>query len=225
MSWIRQNVFARNCSTAFGIIIADAGADQAVDHVIDITTLDGTGSSTTVGGGITSYLWEIISGTGLIIDSPTSSTTTISGSDIVGDHMIRLTVSDGNGNVDWDELIITINETIPLTITSSTPNGSGDGTIDITAGENGEVISLKYTMLSGNAPDSMTATYSGGDALNGLFNYTKTTAYGEVTLDGSGEIEISYDCEGSAFQVDVEIISRDSGIPIPPGSSTYIVIP
>lgn len=81
----------------------DAG--KHIDHIVD---LDYTMRPTVIEGGaaITTYLWEVV-------DSPLGSTVTFSATDVespvvsfdtVGDYILRLTVTDANGN-DGDDTV------------------------------------------------------------------------------------------------------------------------
>ena len=216
---MRRSVYSREATSLFGEITAVAGGDQSVEDIASITTLDGTGSTTTVGGGITAYQWEIISGNGLIIDSPTSSTTDISGTAVVGDTVIQLTVWDGNGNKATDQLTISIVLGDPLTISSTTPDVNQDGTFSFINGQPSEVIDLSYTLLNGDNPDSMTA----GTAMSGTLSYLSPSAVGQVTLDGNGEATVNYNGNGANFQVEIEITGRSSSYPLPVSTGTAYI--
>lgn len=85
--------------------VADAGANQNITSFS--TTLDGSGS-TQSGGTITGYLWEIISGTGATLVTPTSVETLITGMSAAnGPYTIRLTVTNNEGGTDSDDVTVT----------------------------------------------------------------------------------------------------------------------
>ena len=215
---MRRIVYSGNMATKFGEATAVAGADQTVESVGAITNLDGTGSSTT-GGSITGYLWEIISGYGLVLDTPTASTTSVSGSGIIGDHVIQLTVTDTNGNTDTDTLTITIEVGAIITISNDGQDGAGQGTLTIANGQAGETIGLSYALFGGDYPDAMTIT---GGALDGTLNYVTTSQTGSIVLDGSGEASEVYTGSGYFFQVSITIVSRSSGATIPKERATFV---
>ena len=208
---MRRSVYSSDSSTVFGEATAVAGSDQSVESVTSITTLDGTGSSTT-GGSITAYLWTIISGTGLVLDSPTSSTTTVSGTSVVGDSVIQLKVTDTNGNTDIDTLTISIVLGDPLTVVFTQPDGGGQGTITYSNGQANEVLDLAFALFNGNHPDSITFT---GGVMVGLLNYSSTSSVGSITLDGSGDGSTTYNGVGDNFQVTVTTTGRSSAYPLP----------
>ncbi len=218
MSFIKRQIFGKKNSTAFGTIIAVAGADQSVESIGSLVNLDGTGSSSTVGGGVTSYLWEIVSGSGLIIDSPTASTTSISGTSVVGLNLIMLTVKDANGNTDTDSLIITITASTLMNMKSTVPDVDGLGTLSIVDGQPNEVLNLSFELFNGNTPDEI--IFSGGIMLTRLY-YGNTSSYGNITLDGNGVGTSSYSGTGEFFQVKVTVTGRSSSVAIPP-SPFYI---
>lgn len=93
--------------------IADAGDDQTVECAGGTTAvkLDGTGSSDPDNDVLT-YSW---SATGVTFDDATSSTPT--GQFPLGTTTVTLTVMDGNGGSDTDEVDITVADTQPPTIT------------------------------------------------------------------------------------------------------------
>lgn len=88
---------------------ADAGADQTVECAGDATsvTLDGSGSSDPDGDALT-YAWSWTGG------SASGVSPTISLAD--GTHTITLTVDDGKGGTDTDEVVVTIEDTTAPTL-------------------------------------------------------------------------------------------------------------
>jgi hypothetical protein len=92
--------------------IADAGPDQTLECTGPTTpvTLDGTGSEDP-NGDLLTFLW---SAPGIVFDDPTSPTPT--GAFPVGVTTVTLVVSDGEFE-DSDEVVITILDTTPPTIT------------------------------------------------------------------------------------------------------------
>ena len=217
---IRQVIYSSANSDLSGRATANAGSDQNEEQVEDFSPLDGTGSSTT-GGTVDVYLWEIISGFGLVIDTPNASTSTLSGTTIVGDNIIKLTITDTNGNTDYDYVTITVDPIPALVISSSIPDSNGQGTLNITNGQAGEVVPLGFVLNYGQAPHAI--TFSGG-IMVGRLDYIKTTTTGSITLDGSGNGSSNYDATGKGFVVEVSITGRSSGYPVPTVDFTTIYI-
>lgn len=96
-------------------LVANAGADQSVECTSQTgtpVTLDGSGSTDSDGDALT-YTWRENS---TIIAGPTSSPTSTVTLNL-GSHTIELTVDDGNGGTDTDEVIITVGDTTPPTLT------------------------------------------------------------------------------------------------------------
>jgi hypothetical protein len=85
--------------------LANAGNDITISLPTNSVQLSGTASSDP-DGGIVSYSWNRVSGpTGMSIANATSVTPTIVGL-VVGDYVIRLTVTDNDGATDTDEVTI-----------------------------------------------------------------------------------------------------------------------
>lgn len=98
--------------------IADASADQMVGcDGADGTfvTLDASGSSDPDGDALT-YEWSVP--TGVILDDPTSSTPT--GLFPIGVTTATLTVIDGNGGLDCDDVVITVVDETPPEVACTT---------------------------------------------------------------------------------------------------------
>ncbi|MFW6153760.1 MAG: PKD domain-containing protein [Planctomycetota bacterium] len=100
--------------------VADAGPDQEVDDLdrdgSEEITLDG--SASTDDGTIVSYVWEEA---GVELATGVAPVVTLDN----GEHTIDLTVTDDFNETDTDTVVITINDTYPLTHNFC---GGGDGT-------------------------------------------------------------------------------------------------
>ncbi|MCG6976878.1 MAG: HYR domain-containing protein, partial [Acidiferrobacterales bacterium] len=130
--------------------VANAGADQAGQTAVECTgsssaqvTLDGSGSSDPDGDTL-SYAWSgAVSATGV---SPTVSLG-------VGTHTITLTVDDGKGGTATDTVDVTVQDTLPPTVSAN------DITL-LATGPDG----VAYTVTAGNGAGQYTAT----DTCSGL---------------------------------------------------------
>jgi hypothetical protein len=105
--------------------VADAGPDQTVECTSPDSagvTLDGSGSNDPDGDQLT-YTWHedgnVIAGP---TDSPTSQVTLA-----LGGHTIELTVDDGNGGSDTDEVMINVQDTTPPDVTAALDPVAGEG--------------------------------------------------------------------------------------------------
>lgn len=112
-----------------------------------------------------------------------------------------------------------------LSITSSIPS-SGTGTITISGGEPGEVISLQATIQNlGASGNTVSVSFSEGLStldipMHGLRN-------GSVTLDGSGNKTINYTISptnSTGYRVTIQITDRDSSEPMPSNDDTFFTV-
>lgn len=222
MRAVKRFVYSRGTELP-SVIVADAGLDDSVTALEDVL-LDGTGSTTSEVGGITSYLWEFISPTPYSFTTPTASTTEVTGFPTNGSFVVRLTVGDGTGNTATDTVTITVAAAVStLKISSSLPDGNGMGTLNITGGEEVEVINLAFTLQSTQAGDGVDVTDTGGSPLFvGDLDWRNVTRYAQVTLSGGGSFTMLYDGTGSGFSMLSNMVQRSIGTSIPTPSSTTI---
>jgi hypothetical protein len=100
--------------------IADAGPDQTLECELpdgSLVLLDGTGSFDPDGDGL-EYEWSAADGSGVDFDDPTSATPM--GLFPVGPTLVTLTVTDGNGGIDVDDVLITVVDTTPPVVVCTT---------------------------------------------------------------------------------------------------------
>ena len=220
---LRRLIYKEN-NSLIGSVTAVAGSDVEAISLQDVT-LDGT-ASTSSSGTIVSYEWSMVFGIGFYFDTQNSSTTTLYGNLVLGKHVVQLKVIDDLGNVDTDTIEITFVEDSYLSITSSIPNRSPDGstatgTLNLDSGEAVEVIGLKFTLYTeelGNEVD-----FSGG--VISTLSKKYPSRIGNATLDGSGNLELTYTATYggvSSFRCEVIITSRSSGSAIPTIDRTNI---
>ena len=233
---IRRQIFSKaKLSGLAGVGYCTAVATGTPSTTIDTLSgflLDGTGSSSSLGT-ISTYLWEIVYST-LTIDSPTSSTTGLSGAISNGDlHTFKLTVTDSLGNTNSTTVLITISIAVASQPSiTHTPATGTTGVIEITDGAvttlgNEDVLDIQF-VLSGygsyplNSPDAIEFS---GITSSGDLAYYKIKYNTQVTLDVNGEYTSSYTAIGDNFQCDIRIFRLNGAIySKEPERSTSIII-
>jgi hypothetical protein len=136
-----------------------AGSDQTKNSVFtqDATTSD-------LGSGIASYLWEKQSGTGTItFGTATTEDTTIS-SDTDGTFVIKLTVTDNAGNVNTDDFTLVWN-TVGPAVPSATPTGGTYTSAQSVTLSSAGSSQIFYT-LNGDTPTTGSSLYAGAISIN-----------------------------------------------------------
>lgn len=167
--------------------VADAGADQTVEcasHSGTLVTLDGANSSDPDLDQLT-YTWRE---NGNIIAGPaTDATAQVTFSD--GSHTLELTVDDGNGETDTDEVVINVVDTTPPVITL---NGGNPVTVechtaytDLGAAASDACDAVPALSSAGSVnPDavgSYTITYTATDASGNSATMTRTVNVADTT--------------------------------------------
>jgi predicted esterase len=134
---------------------ANAGQDQVITLPTNSVTLSGSGADQD--GTISSYSWSKVAGGAATITSASSASTTVTGL-AQGTYTFRLTITDNNGGVATDDIVITVNpapnvnptanagtdQTITLPLSQVTVSGSGADT-------DGSVTSYLWTKVSGGS--------------------------------------------------------------------------
>ena len=122
-----------------GVPTANAGADQILHLPSNSIQLNGSGTDTD--GTITSYSWSKLSGPTYTISDSTVANPTISNL-VAGVYTFRLTVTDNDGKIATDDVVITVN-TLPVA------NAGSDQTIH---------LPTNTANLSGSATDADAAS-------------------------------------------------------------------
>lgn len=99
--------------------VANAGPDQTVECLGNLTPveLDGSSSSDPDGDSLT-YGWSVASDSGAVIDDPSGATPTGWFPD--GTTMVTLTVSDGHGGFDTDDMLVIVHDTAAPVVVCTT---------------------------------------------------------------------------------------------------------
>lgn len=100
--------------TEEGFLVANAGPDRTLDAIAALTpvTLDGSASSTDPAGAPLRYIWH---DAGTVLADTMSATVSVSLAP--GVHTITLTVVNSRNETASDDVVITINDTLPPSIT------------------------------------------------------------------------------------------------------------
>lgn len=133
--------------------VANAGADQYLDVIVEYITLDGTNSYDPDAGDIIDYQWQQISGPNVIlVGSGTPEPNFTPPAEDV--YMFELTVSDGSNHSALDRVMIVVGNRAPVALAGDdqtcepgqqvTLNGSESSDLD-----QDDVLSYSWTQISG----------------------------------------------------------------------------
>jgi len=172
---------------------ANAGAD--VTTTSTSVTLSGSGSDPD--GSIVSYAWSKVSGSGGMITSPNSASTTVTGLS-AGTYTFRLTVTDDQGATASDDVTITVSSPPPPPNQPPTANAGPDQTINLPAmsvtlsgsgsDPDGSIVSYSWTKVSGiggniTSPNTASTTVTGLIIGTYVFRLTVTDNNGATNTD------------------------------------------
>lgn len=196
-------------AVANGAPIANAGANQTITLPTSSVTLNSSGSTDDVA--IVSRLWTKVSGPATFtIVSPTSTSTSVTGL-VAGVYVFRITVTDGGGLTDFDEVTITVNSAVnagpvavaggnqTITLPTSTASVDGSGSTDDVA-----VTVYLWTKVSGPAggtistPNSATTNITSLQAGTYVFRLRVEDAAGLFDTD---DLTIIVNSAGNASPV------------------------
>ncbi|WP_435319164.1 PKD domain-containing protein [Haloarchaeobius sp. TZWSO28] len=152
--------------------VADAGGPYAVDEG-NSTTLDGSASSDS-DGSISTYDWQVISGSGSISNTDnTTPTATYNAPANVGsdtDMTVQLTVTDDNGSTSTDTTTVTVRDTGGSGDSTAPTVGSASAEAQDTSGSKQDVEQVTFTYQTSDnvAVDNVTLRVldSSGTELN-----------------------------------------------------------
>jgi len=147
-----------------------------------ITTL----SATITEPNIQSYAWSVVSGSGVTLSTPTSSTTNASASGD-GARTLRLTVTDKCGNTGYDDLVFTWDATAPIVSVGADRYVSASTILNATVTET-NVNSYAWSVVSGSGvtlgtPSASTTTASASSDGPRTIRLTVTDKAGSTGYD------------------------------------------
>ncbi|HQY10584.1 MAG TPA: T9SS type A sorting domain-containing protein [Ferruginibacter sp.] len=150
---------------------ANAGPDQTID--LPNNTIILSGSGTDPDGTVVAYLWTRISGPAATITNPATSATSVTGL-VLGIYQFELRVTDNNGAVGRDTVLITVNaanippaanagpdQVLTLPTNNGTLSGSGTDT-------DGTIAGYEWQQLSGPSNNVLSSTNTATTSINNL---------------------------------------------------------
>lgn len=178
--------------------VVDAGIDKLL--FLPSNSVNLIGQASDVGGSITSYLWEKISGPAATLTNATSASVTVSNL-VAGQYIFRLTAQDNQSATSFDEVNVTVypgsvnqspiadaggNKSIALPNTSISLAGSGFD-------NDGSIVSYDWTQIAGPSTtitnvNSPTLLVDG--LVEGVFQF-RLTVFDDLGASGSSIAQVS----------------------------------
>jgi hypothetical protein len=152
--------------------ISNAGADQVITPPISSVTLLGVGTPSFNTGSILSYTWTFISGPAVAsLTSSSTASTDVSGMNVKGDYLFKLTVLDDTNDSASDTVGIHVTEVptadagvdqyINLPVSTATLSGSGTD-------PDGTIVGYGWSLVSGPAAASITTPLAASTGVIGM---------------------------------------------------------
>lgn len=166
--------------------VANAGPDHNITLPESSVVLYGSGNDTD--GSITSYSWVQVEGGAANVDSPSQSTTNISGLS-AGTYRFQLSVTDDSGATDTDTVVVSVTSgAIQINLSPSVDAGSdqfvvlpdSSATLSGSATDpDGTIVSYQWIKIEGDggnitSPTSATTTVTGLSEGSYVFQITAT---------------------------------------------------
>lgn len=142
---------------------ANAGSDKEITLPISEVTLSGSGIDSD--GSISKYQWTKVSGGGANIISPAAASTSVTGFG-VGSYTFRLTVTDNQGAIASDDVVVTVH---PKPNTAPFASAGADQVITLP-------VSSVSVVGSGKDADGIIVKYSWAKISGGVANITNPNA-------------------------------------------------
>lgn len=154
--------------------VSNAGPNQTITLPTSSVTMAGSGTDNI---GISSYLWSKVGGPNTFtITTPSSATTTITGLTTAGTYTFRLTVTDGSGLTNADDMTVTVssgnqppvaNAGANQTYTLPIPGGTIllDGTLST---DDAPGFTYLWTQVGGPQTATIMAPTNSGTIINGI---------------------------------------------------------
>lgn len=192
--------------------LAHAGADTTVESQGALTTvaLDGSGSSDPDNDQL-EFEWSIPAESGATLDDPTSATPT--GRFPTGPTLVTLTVTDGQGGVAVDDILVTVVDTTPPVLVCTTDRialWSQDHTmqaVEVCISVSDNCVMPENLLLncavSSNEPDDANGTGRFTGDVNGSDGFTRPVALQNLVYDPDlgcyfGRVWLRSERDGSA---------------------------
>jgi len=215
---------------------ANAGNDQIITLPTNSVTLNGSGVD--ADGTISSYEWRKMSGpNGDVIDKAAAVATLITGL-IAGIYVYRLTVTDDKGATSFDDIQITVKNSLAPPVDNNSPTVSAGQDIAIALPENtvtltgsatdadGTVASYVWTKMSGPAGGNLQTANAASTMVTGLnagtyvFRLTVTDNAGAIATDDvSVQVNTSL-APSPSNQAPIANAGNDINITLPANSVT-----
>ena len=140
---------------------ANAGADQVITPPVSSVTLLGVGTPSFNTGSILSYTWTFISGPAVaFLTSPSTASTDVSGMNVKGDYLFKLTILDDTNDSASDTVGVHVTQVpiadagvdqyINLPLSTATLSGAGTD-------PDGTVVGYGWSLVSGPAAAAITS--------------------------------------------------------------------
>ena len=194
--------------------VANAGADQNITLPVNTVTLNGSGTDSD--GTVASYLWTRITGSATAIIADANQAQTAVNNLEEGIYSFELTITDNDGAIGKDTVIVIVNAAIPppppvnvvpvanagtdqtitLPVNTITLNGSGTDT-------DGTITSYLWTRITGSATVIIADASQAQTAINNL-------------EEGTYSFELTVTDNEGASAKDTLVVIVNAAIPPPP---------
>ncbi|MDR1323881.1 MAG: hypothetical protein LBK68_05525, partial [Candidatus Margulisbacteria bacterium] len=177
---------------------ANAGTDKNITLPTNSTALDGSASNDS-DGSIASYEWTQVNGpVTATINTPTGSSTSISGLTTAGTYTFRLKVTDNDGAESTDEVIVIVNAAPPTPNVAPTANAGTDQSITLptnsttldgstSSDSDGNITAWEWTQVNGPVTATIGSPTGSSTSISGLTTAGTYTFRLKVTDDDGAE--------------------------------------
>jgi hypothetical protein len=208
--------------------VANAGANRTITLPTNSANL--TGSGTDADGTIAGYLWQQVSGPSASTLSGTNTAAITVSNLQVGVYTYRLRVTDNDGDIDTDDIVVTVNNTAAnqapnadaganrsITLPTNTTSLSGVNSSD----PDGTIATHQWQQISGPSASTLSATNTANITISnlqaGVYTYrlTVTDNDGATATD-----DVIVTVNAAANQAPVANAGANRAITLPTSSTT-----